>query len=92
MLSAQGVSSSLLSTGRHGRFEWYSYCDKQRKYSATTKLHCNLQKETRGSGFCWRRVPVQEDKQERRLYVDYGATADIPQSSVKQYRDLIALK
>ena len=62
MLSAQGVSSSMLSTCRHGRFEWYSHCDNQRKYLDTTKLHCNLQEETRGSGFCWRRVPVQEDK------------------------------
>ena len=63
LLSAQGFSSTLLSTGRYGRFEWYSYYDKQRKYSANT----NLQKETRGSDFCWRRVPVLDDKQERRL-------------------------
>ena len=26
------------------------------------------------------------------VYVDYGATADIPQDAVKQYGDLIALK
>ena len=35
------------------------------KYLATKKLQYNLQKETRGSGFCWTRVPAQEDKQQR---------------------------
>ena len=46
--------------------------------SENIKLHCNLQKETRGSGFCWRRVYVQEHRQ-KGVYVDYGATAVIPQ-------------
>ena len=58
------------------------------------KAALHLQKETQGSDFCWRRGLLQEDKQERRLYVDYGATADIPQVAVKQYvyGDLTALK
>ena len=56
------------------------------------KASLHLQKETQGSDFCWRRGLFQEDKQERRLYVDYGATADIPQSSVKQYGDSTALR
>ena len=91
MLSAQDVSSSLLSTGRHGRIEWYSYCDKQQKYSATTKLHCNLQKETRGSGFVEEEF-LYKKISKKDVYVDYGATADIPQDTVKQYGDLTALK
>ena len=34
------------------RLEFFSYCGQQQKYSATTKLHCNLQKESRGSDSC----------------------------------------
>ena len=91
MLPAQGVSSSLMSTGRHGRFEWYSYCDYQQKYSATTKQHCNLQKESRGSGFVEEEFLYKKISKED-VYVDYGATADISQVVVKQYGDLTALK
>ena len=79
----RGVSSSLLSTGRHGRFEQNSYCDYEWKYSATTKLHYNLQKETRGSGF------VEEESLYKKIskkdvYVDYVTTADISQDAVNQ--------
>ena len=30
-------------------------------------LLCNLQRQTRGSGFCGQSVPAKEDKQQRRL-------------------------
>ena len=91
LLSAQGVSSSLLSTGRHGRFEWYSYYDKQWKYSATTKLHCNLQKKIRGNGFVEEEF-LYKKISKKYVYVDYGTTAGISQVAVKQYGDLTGLK
>ena len=52
-----------------------------------TVLLCNLQKETRGSGFSQRKVPAQED-----VYEDYGGMADMPVDAVKQYGDLTVLK
>ena len=35
---------------------------------------------------------LQEKISKKDVYVDYGATADIPQDAVKQYGDLTALK
>ena len=91
LLSAQGVSSSLLSTGKHGRFEWYLYCDKQWKYSATAKLHCILQRKIRGNGFVEEEF-LYKKISKKYVYVDYGTPAGISQVAVKQYGDLTALK
>ena len=66
-----------------------SYRNYQRKYSATTKLHCNQKKEAQGNGFCQRRVPAQEDKEQRCL-CGYDVMADFPEHAVKQYGDLAA--
>ena len=93
MLSAQGVSSSLLSMGNHGRFEWYSYCDKRRKYSATLiQSYIETYRKKLEEVVFIEEEFLYKKISKKDVYVDYGATADIPQDAVKQYGDLTALK
>ena len=59
---------------------------------------CHSQKEIWRSWFCRRRVPAKEDKQKRRLYVDYGVLQKIFQKMhvvkaawIRHYGDLTVL-
>ena len=77
----------------YGRFEWYSYCDKQRKYSATLlqSYIATYRKKLEEVVFAEEEF-LYKKISKKDVYVDYCATAVIPQIAVKQYEDLTALK
>ena len=83
MLSARSVSSSLLLMGRHGRFDSLNEIRtaiisenirQLQSYIATYKK--KLEKVVFAEeGFLYKKINKKD------VYVDYGATADIPQDA-----------
>ena len=54
-------------------------------------IRTTISSETRGNGFVEEEF-LYKKISKKDVYVDYGATAVIPQVAVKQYGDLTALK
>ena len=93
MLSAQSVSFSLLSTGRHGRFEWYSTAISSENIQLLQSYIATYRKKLEEVAFVEEEF-LYKKISKKDVYVDYGAMADISQAqvAVKQYGDLTALK
>ena len=83
LLSARSVSSSLLLTGRHGRFDSLNEIrtaiiseniQQLQSYIATYKKKLE-EVVFAEEGFLYKKISKKD------VYVDYGATADIPQDA-----------
>ena len=82
LLSAQGVSCSLLSTCRHGRFEWDSYWISSENIQLLQSYIATYRKKLEEvffieEGFLYNKISKKD------IYVDYGAMAE---DAVKQLR------